>query len=88
MHTVEAFEQAIAAAKGLGFGIRMEWLGGNGGGDCEIRGERWIFIDLALSADEQLEQVLAAISREADANVLPLPIDDQVQGLLKHRKSA
>lgn len=88
MHTVEAFEQAVASAKRLGFGIRMEWLGGSGGGDCEIRGKRWIFVDLALNAEEQLDQVLAAIAREADANVLPLPIDDQVEGLLKHRKSA
>ena len=88
MHTVEAFEQAIAAAKRLGFEIRMEWLGGSGGGDCEIRGKRWLFVDLALNADEQLDQVLAAISREADANVLPLSLDNQLQGLLNHRKIA
>ena len=88
MHTVESFEQAIETAKGLGFHIRMEWLGGSGGGDCEIRGQKWIFIDLALNAAEQLDQVLSAISREADEHVLPLPIHPQVQGLINLRKTA
>ena len=35
MHTIEVLEQAIAQAKRLGFGVRSEWLGGSGGGDCE-----------------------------------------------------
>ena len=88
MHTVEALEQAIDSARRLGFQIRMEWLGGDGGGSCEIRAEKWIFIDLALNADEQLASVLDAISQEADENVLPLPIEPVVQRLVELRKSA
>ena len=56
MHTVELLEEAIAAARTLGFSIRQEWLDGAGGA-CEIAGKRWLFIDLSLTASEQLEQV-------------------------------
>jgi hypothetical protein len=61
MHTIERLEEALSIARQHGYGIRMEWLGGNGGGECEIRGRRWIFLDLADSPAEQLEQVLATI---------------------------
>jgi hypothetical protein len=63
MDTVERLEEALAAARRSGFQIRMEWLGGDGGGDCEIQGKKWIFIDLANSPAEQLEQVLQALER-------------------------
>ena len=88
MHTVEMLEQAIATARRLGFRIRMEWLGGSGGGDCEIKGQRWIFLDLALTAGEQLDVLLDAIEREAAASVLPLPIQPSLRNLLELRKSA
>ncbi|MGD9722453.1 MAG: hypothetical protein AB7O59_13190 [Pirellulales bacterium] len=84
MHTVERLEQAIALAERLGFVVRQEWLGGVSAGGCEVRGRRWLFVDLALSPAEQLEQVLAAlrdISPPSDAaiafpelpNLLKLP---------------
>ena len=61
MHTVEVLEQALAVAEELGYKIRHEWLGGNGGGACEFGGSKWIFIDLALNAVEQLDQVAEAL---------------------------
>jgi hypothetical protein len=88
MHTVELLDQAIDSARRLGFQVRLEWLGGSGGGSCELRGEKWIFIDLALNVDEQLATVLAALGQEADENVLPLPIQPSLQRLLQRRKSA
>lgn len=88
MLTVEAFEQALAAAKRLGFRVRMEWLGGEGGGACEIRGEKCIFIDLATTADEQLAVVLDALGKEQDESVLPLPLAPAVEQLMHRRKSA
>ncbi len=88
MHTVEAMDDAIAAARRLGFHIRFEYLGGSGGGDCEIRGKKWIFVDLAVNPAEQLAQVLEAIQREADAHVLPLPITSKLEQLLSKRLSA
>jgi hypothetical protein len=88
MHTVEVLEQAIDTARRLGFQVRMDWLGGAGGGSCEIRGEQWIFVDLAHSAEEQLCTVLEALEQEADQSVLPLPIQPNLQRLLMQRKSA
>jgi hypothetical protein len=88
MLTVEAFEQALVAARRLGFKVRMEWLGGEGGGACEIRGERWIFIDLATTAEEQLAVVLDALAQEEAESVLPLPLEPSVVNLVRTRKSA
>src|SRR5262245_13211882 len=51
MRTVELLEQAISTSQELGYRIRYEWLGGSGGGACEFAGRKWLFVDLALSAD-------------------------------------
>ena len=61
MHTVELLDEALVLAAQLGFAIRQEWLGGSGGGGCEIKGRKCLFLDLALSPLEQLDQVAQAI---------------------------
>jgi hypothetical protein len=86
MHTADLLEEALKAAQSLGFKIRHEWLDGSGGGGCEIRGERWIFVDLALSTAEQLAQVTEAI--EGPSAAATLPLRPELSGLLKRRKSA
>lgn len=58
---VAMLRQRVATAKTLGAQIRSEWLGGETGGACEIGGKRWIFLDLSLSVEEQLEQVEEAL---------------------------
>ena len=64
MHTVEMLEQALALARRAGYQVRQEWLGGRGGGGCEFNGQKWIFLDLALGPDDQLESVLDALRHE------------------------
>jgi hypothetical protein len=66
-HTVQRFEAALSLAKRLGYRVRLEALAGEGGGGCEIRGQKWLFVDLSLTPREQLEQVLATLRREAAA---------------------
>jgi hypothetical protein len=61
MHTVELLEQAIALAGRSGIVVRQDWFGGSAAGSCEFKGRRWIFIDLALSPSEQLDQVLSGL---------------------------
>ena len=73
MHTVELLEQMIAVAERLGYRTRMEWLGGTGGGACELRGSKWLFVDLALTTSEQLEQVAATLQADPALYVTPLP---------------
>src|SRR5262245_35765862 len=62
---VERLDTALALAKRLGYRVRLEWLAGVGGGGCEIRGQKWLFVDLSLGPREQLEEVLATLRREA-----------------------
>ena len=74
MHTVEQLENALARAKKLGYKVQQDWLDGCGGG-CEIAGQKWIYLDLALSTEEQLEQVLEVLSSQtvAESSDLPTP---------------
>ena len=73
MRTVELLEQLLVVAEQLGYGIRHEWLGGIGGGACEFAGRRWIFVDLALSAEEQLDQIASALRDDPAIHVVALP---------------
>ncbi len=73
MHTVELLEQALDAAVRLGYTVRQEWLAGSGGGGCEFRGRKLLFIDLDLDPAEQLDQALDALRPEPNLAVLSLP---------------
>jgi hypothetical protein len=44
-------------------------LGGSGGGACEFGGRKWLFVDLALTVDEQLDQIGRVL--RADPGYLP-----------------
>lgn len=72
MHTIELLEQCCEVARQLGYQIRHEWLGGSGGGACEFAGRKWIFVDLALNADEQLAQVSEALQRDPGIHLCQL----------------
>ncbi len=67
MHTVELLQEAVAAARRLGYDVRQDWLGGNGGGHCLVRGRKWLLLDVAQSADEQLDVVAEALRGEIGA---------------------
>jgi len=73
MHTVDLLGEAVALAEHLGYRTRQEWLGGNGGGGCELKGHKWLFLDLALGPADQLDQVLDTLRREPEAMSLPMP---------------
>jgi hypothetical protein len=86
MHTVELLACALDVAESLGYGIRHEWLAGAMGGYCEIAGRRWLFIDLALSPAEQLDQVAGALQQDARIQTIALPVP--LRELLGPRKAA
>ncbi len=73
MHSVELMEHAIAVAEQLGWRVRYENLGEVGGGACEIAGQKWIFIDLALPPLEQFGQVIQALQSDAAIYTVNLP---------------
>jgi len=86
MHTVELLEEAVNLAQRLGYKVRQEWMGGAGGGGCEIKGRKWIFLDLALGPMEQLDIVLDSLRRDPAATSLPMP--HPLRELLQLRKTA
>jgi hypothetical protein len=86
MHTVELLEEAIATAKQVGYRVRQDWLGGSGGGDCEIKGQKWIFLDLAVGPLDQLDLVLSALRREPTA--ARVTMSHPLRSLLAVRKIA
>lgn len=86
MHTVELLEQAVTVAERLGYGIRHEWLGGQGCSACEFGGRKWMFIDLAVSTTEQLEQVAEALHDDPGVHLLNL--NAPLQELLARHRAA
>jgi hypothetical protein len=68
MHTVELLDEAVQTAKRLGYEVRQDWLGGNGGGHCLVRGRKWILLDVAQTAEERLDVVADALRGEAGAS--------------------
>jgi hypothetical protein len=86
MHTVELLAEALDLVARLGWQVRQEWLDGNGGGLCELRGRKTFFLDLALSPADQLEGVLDALRHDSDA--CGLPMADALRELLIVRRSA
>lgn len=65
MHTIDLLEEALQIAAKSGFEIRREWLSGATGGACRIGSQRVLFIDLSLTAAEQLEQVIDPLRTSA-----------------------
>ncbi len=86
MHTVELLEQALSLAEQMGYRVRQEWMGGVGGGMCEFGGRKWLFVDLALNAVEQLEQVRMAL--ETDPGLHTVPLSPVMSRLLGVRRAA
>lgn len=85
MHTVELLDAARDVATRLGYKIREEHLDG-GGGSCTVHGQKWIFIDLAANASEQLEQVTTALV--ADPLIYTADLIPELASYLGVRKSA
>jgi len=86
MHTVEILDQALNLAVRLGYTVRQEWFAGSGGGGCELKGRKFLFLDLDLRPEEQLEQVVAALRHEPLTAALAM--SRELGELLKVRKIA
>jgi hypothetical protein len=86
MPTVVLLAHALDLAERLGYVVRQDWLEGNGGGGCELRGRKLLFIDLAAPPAEQFEMVLRVLRGELRAGELPMP--QELRDVLRQRKSA
>ena len=72
MHKVNLLQQVLAVAKQLGYTIRMEDLGGEGGGICEFGGKRWLFVDLAASTADQLSRTCESLRHDPQLAAMEL----------------
>jgi hypothetical protein len=79
-YSIELLDEALAAAKALGFGIRREWLDGQGGGRCDFGGKKWFFLDLSQSNTEQLAALLEVLREEP--RLLQLSLSPELTRLL------
>lgn len=63
--TLDEVEAWLETARQLGYRVRYDHFGGTGGGVCEFGGQKWVFMDVALSAIEQLEILEEAIPKDS-----------------------
>ncbi len=64
MNAVEEFEYLIGIAQESGYRVRYDYFGGTGGGVCRFGGTQWLFVDLALSVTERLENLKTQLSAD------------------------
>jgi hypothetical protein len=83
MHTVGLLKEAVEAARRLGYEVRLDWLGGDGGGHCLVRGRKWLVLDLAQPPEEQFDVVAEALGPEVDEirDTISADLADQLTGL-------
>ena len=60
MHTIDLLEEALRLAEQAGFEVRRQWLGESNGGACRIGEQKVLFVNLSLTADEQLRPRIRA----------------------------
>lgn len=86
MHTVVLLAHAINLAERLGYAVRQEWIDSNSGGGCELRGRKYLFINLAAPPGEQLETVLGVLRGEPELSAHRMP--GELRAALYRRKIA
>jgi hypothetical protein len=86
MNTVELLERMMETAQQAGYTVRLEWLGGSGGGACEFAGRKWIFVDLALTIVEQVDQLATALRDDPAVHLTDAP--PPVRHYLGHLRAA
>lgn len=86
MHSVELLNEALDAARRIGFEVREEWLDGAGGGACRIRGKKLLFLDLSASPRHRLEQALEAL--RSDPATAEIVVTSALRAVLEVGKAA
>lgn len=54
--------ELLDVAERLGIEVRHEYLGGEGGGLCRLRGKQVLFVDVSASQAEQLARTATALA--------------------------
>jgi len=62
MDNTELLTELLDLALRLGLEVRQEFLGGNGGGLCRLRGRQVLFVDTAAAEVEQMAQTATVLA--------------------------
>ena len=74
MRTLEMLDYLVDLARRLGYEIREEWLDGQGGGACQIKGQKFLFVDQSLPPADRVDQIAHALrGSEELAKIYVLP---------------
>ena len=55
-------EQLLTVAEEIGIDVRVEPMGGEGGGLCRLRGQRVLFVDTSADLATRYDRTLAAMA--------------------------
>ena len=66
MEVSERLEELVLVAESCGIEIRRTAMGGGGGGMCEIRGVRVLFLDTEAEPETSYERALEGLAGVAD----------------------
>lgn len=68
MDLEEKLSAVLEALDKLAVPVRLESLGGQGGGACRLKGKLLVFIDLDADPDTRYRTALSALSSSADVD--------------------
>lgn len=86
MGTVELYASVKRFAEELGYQVREENLGGVGGGACEVAGRKCLFVDIAFSSAQQLDEMIESLQRQPEIYSVAIP--SELQPLFGIRRAA
>ncbi len=83
MDLEERFDDLLELAHTLGIDIRREPLGGDGGGLCQLRGKRLLFVDTSADLETRYERTLHALAGlpDLDDRYIRPEIRDEIDAL-------
>lgn len=73
MDTTAQFDTILEFLERLGIEVRLERLGGTGGGLCTLRGVRIVFVDLDADPATRLESCIRALSALPELETVFVP---------------
>jgi hypothetical protein len=73
IHSVDLLNMAFASAMRLGYRLREVGLDGFAGGACQVKGQKWLFVDPVLSVRDRLELILEALAADPATSAFDLP---------------
>jgi len=62
MELASRLEALLTLAEELGIDVRTEPMGGEGGGMCQLRGSRVLFVDMSADRATRYDHTLAALA--------------------------